>query len=616
LVEAESFTPRPGSGAVQSALRLLGARSDNCVVLLCVRQGGTHLRIEDLHPRSALVGHLLPLPADLSMTGHRLRTAGVRLPLGWTEACGSRPAQIVAVPIAGHEHHLVVASTIDGAPDMDAISATAEVLSELLHLGRTTQRERNSSRQLGTLIDNLPGPLVFVDSRELCVLLNEEARSLLDLPSGDLQEHDVAAALARLMRSDDEDGHRPKLTADLRASFAFEIANGARRYKVESCWIDREDLAGRIWQFSDITLEKAYQAEQANLASLLQLTVENVGDGVALVDDMMRLGLWNAMFRELLAGPTLAIGRGDDLPSLIERSAEAGLFGAAYPATIRNDVAACLGGAATDPIEVNRDDGRVLDLRRQPLPDGGCILIVRDVSVERQMARLKEDFVSTVSHELRTPLTSIMGSLQLFRATASGQLAPEALSLIGIAERNGQRLNRLVNDLLDLDKLQSGSLVLARQPTDMARFLADAVEQTSPYAARFSVSIELDLPARPVSAMLDQLRMSQVLGNLLSNAAKFSPPESSVVVRLTTPPDRICISVIDQGPGVSPAFRERLFTRFAQDMTRLPDRPAGTGLGLAIARGIVEQHGGRLYLDTETSIGATFHVELPHPSRE
>ena len=239
----------------------------------------------------------------------------------------------------------------------------------------------------------------------------------------------------------------------------------------------------------------------------------------------------------------------------------------------------------------------------------GRLWMFREVTMEREATRFKDELVSTVSHELRTPLTSINGSLGLLRGGAAGDLGDAASRLIDVAHRNGERLASLVDDLLDLDKLHAARLELNRTTVDMAALLREAVEQNEPYARRHDVRLALELPSWPISATVDPGRIVQVIGNLISNAAKFSPTDSVIAVRMGTYDHRLRISVSDQGPGISAEFQKRLFKRFAQ--ADASGQKVGTGLGLAICKGIVEQHGGSIAYDPEGSTGATFNVDLP-----
>ncbi|ATE65296.1 sensor histidine kinase [Rhizorhabdus dicambivorans] len=229
----------------------------------------------------------------------------------------------------------------------------------------------------------------------------------------------------------------------------------------------------------------------------------------------------------------------------------------------------------------------------------------------RKIVQLKEQFVSSVNHELRTPLTSISGALTLLTSGAV-ELPETAAPLIEIAARNAKRLKRLVDDLLDLDRIDGGKLKYVIEETDLCALLLDVVEQTSPFAAEAGVRLTLDAPRRPVLAMTDGDRLFQVVANLISNAAKFSPAGSTVQVILLPASAGARIRVVDEGPGIPAEFRPRLFDRFSQSphTEGLSNMP-GTGLGLAISRSIVEQLGGKLDLDETYFTGAAFEISLP-----
>lgn len=229
----------------------------------------------------------------------------------------------------------------------------------------------------------------------------------------------------------------------------------------------------------------------------------------------------------------------------------------------------------------------------------------------QRVVQLKNQFVSSVNHELRTPLTSIAGALALLNSD-SVELPESAAPLVEIAARNAARLKRLVDDLLDLDRIDGGKLKYLIMPTDLGSLLLDVVEQTSPFAQEAGVRLTLEVPRTPINAMTDGDRLFQVIANLISNAAKFSPSGSTVSVVLLSGIDHVRIRVTDQGPGVPEEFRPRLFDRFSQSShtSRLTNMP-GTGLGLAISKAIVDQLGGTLSLDETYVGGAAFDVILP-----
>jgi PAS domain S-box-containing protein len=264
-----------------------------------------------------------------------------------------------------------------------------------------------------------------------------------------------------------------------------------------------------------------------------------------------------------------------------------------------------------------------IDLSASEIQVGGrrmFVGIIRDITERRVVERLKSEFVATVSHELRTPLTSIAGSLSLLAAGMGGELPPKAQRLINIAHKNSERLTLLINDILDLEKAESGKLDLNLQPHSLAAVVTHSLEANRSYAQQFQVRFVLSLMSNDPIVLIDEARIQQVLANFLSNAAKFSPRGGQVLIKLELLSEArdamVRVSVHDDGPGVPEAFRARIFTRFAQADASDSRQKGGTGLGLAIVKSLIEQHHGRVGFDSGHSAvgkgqGAGFWFELP-----
>ncbi|RKH62164.1 GAF domain-containing sensor histidine kinase [Corallococcus llansteffanensis] len=262
---------------------------------------------------------------------------------------------------------------------------------------------------------------------------------------------------------------------------------------------------------------------------------------------------------------------------------------------------------------------RWLQWNAAPDPDVGLLFAVaRDVtqarllSDERQrVERMKNEFISTVSHELRTPLTSIRGSLGLLCGGIAGPLAPPVEQMVSIAHRNSERLLRLINDILDLEKMESGGLDLHLTSTDVAPLLEQALQAHQGYAAEYGVHLEVVVDAPHARARVDEDRFGQVLANLLSNAIKFSPQGERVLLSLTREAGALRVEVTDHGPGIPEAFQARVFQKFAQADASDTRRRPGTGLGLSIAHGLVARMGGTLRFTTRAGEGTRFSFDLP-----
>jgi signal transduction histidine kinase/ActR/RegA family two-component response regulator len=237
-------------------------------------------------------------------------------------------------------------------------------------------------------------------------------------------------------------------------------------------------------------------------------------------------------------------------------------------------------------------------------------ILQSDILQLREYEQLKSDFVATVSHELRTPLTSMRGALGLVLSGAAGPLSPETRDLLHIANQNTERLIRLINDILDIEKIESGSITVRHDRCDLRPLLETTIAGLQGYASEHNVEIVLRAP-ETANVMGDQDRLIQVFTNLLSNAIKFSPRHGEVVVSLTIDSDTARVSVRDRGPGIPIEFQARIFGKFQQAESSPSRRHGGTGLGLAIARAIVERHEGRIRFETAAGEGTTFFVDLP-----
>ncbi len=235
---------------------------------------------------------------------------------------------------------------------------------------------------------------------------------------------------------------------------------------------------------------------------------------------------------------------------------------------------------------------------------------VRDVTQVLEADRLKKEFTSTLSHELRTPLTSIIGSLQLVNSGVMGEIDKDAVELTEIAERNAQRLLDLINDILDIEKIESNKFVLSPEDFALDALVRESLLLNRGFAERFKVRLEVsgEMPEVPVNA--DRKRLLQVLTNLISNAAKFSNEGGAVEVSMTVAGGTVRVNVGDRGAGIPEEFRNRIFGRFAQADTALTRQKGGTGLGLAICKRLIEAMNGRIGFEDREGGGTLFYFEL------
>src|SRR3954447_9329776 len=287
--------------------------------------------------------------------------------------------------------------------------------------------------------------------------------------------------------------------------------------------------------------------------------------------------------------------------------------------------------AAMEQLRANPDDptmnefedsvsGRVFQGFTSPVRDDrggfvGRIWTLREVTQQRELDRLKDEFVATVSHELRTPLTSMMGFLEMLREGEAGELTDEQRRFLAIVYRSSERLQRLVGDLLFVARLDANGLQLQFADVRVDEIVGESIES----AAALARSREIDLRAdvRPVPHVwADKERLAQLVSNLISNAIKFTPAGGTVTARVYSDGDDAVIEVEDTGIGIPTGEQSRLFQRFFRSSTATEQAIPGTGLGLVISKAIAEAHGGSIAVRSATGAGTTFTVRLPFESEE
>jgi PAS domain S-box-containing protein len=299
------------------------------------------------------------------------------------------------------------------------------------------------------------------------------------------------------------------------------------------------------------------------------------------------------------------------------------VFGPESYAQMRPKVREVLSGYPVHYERVHKNNfGQLRDLSVQYFPRYseddkaervvGFYALATDITELKRIDRMKDEFVSTVSHELRTPLTSIRGSLGLVAGGVAGALPEAAQGLIEIAKKNCERLIRLINDILDSDKIESGKMNFDFRVVNLKTLLEQALEANEGFAREHRVRLTLAAPAEPVLVSVDPDRLTQVVTNLVSNAVKFSPDGAAVEVRMTCAGNRVRVEVHDRGPGIPDEFRGRIFQKFSQADSSDARLKGGTGLGLSIARSIIERLEGTIGFASKAGEGTTFFFELPH----
>lgn len=334
-------------------------------------------------------------------------------------------------------------------------------------------------------------------------------------------------------------------------------------------------------------LYSSTEAQRSKLETILRQT-EN---GVIVVDPENRLELINRVARDIFKIDGDPVGRSvvetiDD-PTLLE------LLRSSSEAPRRE--------------EIELEDGRVFNAQRTPIVGVGQAIVMHDITHLKRLDRIKSEFVTTVSHDLRSPLTAILGYLELIGR--SGPVNEQQQKFLDRVRMSVEQIANLVSDLLDLGRIEAG-LDIARENTPIVVLARYAVESLRVSAEKKGVCIETDLPEGLPLVNGDPIRLRQMIGNLLDNAIKYTPEDGVVRIEARSEEKQIILRVSDSGPGIPPADQPYLFDKFFR-ASNIPEGTPGTGLGLSIVKSIVENHDGRIWVDSKLGHGSTFTVVLP-----
>ncbi|WP_419895840.1 ATP-binding response regulator [Roseomonas sp. USHLN139] len=454
----------------------------------------------------------------------------------------------------------------------DPLAGSAAVLARGLEV--LTDRLRQTLQLSGTEV-NLP------------LLLREASRERVRLTS--LIDEMIDREQTELARFNQGYLHRVE---QLRAVFMLLLLSAAI-LAIAAVWGLHRHLSASALRYAE--LEATKQATDAANAALaesrgrLQSILDHARDAILLVDAEERVQVANLAASGQFQLPP------DELAGSRIRALIPGF------------------GVREGEVQARRADGSLFpaELSVGRYAEGSAVCVLRDVTERHRLDALKSEFVSTVSHELRTPLTSIRASLGLVMGGVVGQLPPQARDLLDIAHKNSERLVLLVNDILDIEKIGSGRLDFQRERTSARQLLAQAVAANRAYGSQFGVEFLLEEEGPDAQIYADVQRIQQVLANLLSNAAKFSPRDGKVVVGLAVDAGNVTFSVRDFGRGIPEAFRGRIFQRFAQADSSDARQKGGTGLGLSISKAIIEHHAGTIGFEDAEGGGTRFFFSLP-----
>lgn len=462
-------------------------------------------------------------------------------------------------------------------------------------------------------VEACPSGMFVVDSAGKIVLVNGEIERLFEYSRDELIGQSVDILVPARLREQH---------AALRGKFAAQ----PETYQLGS----GRDLLGRRKSGSEFAVEVGLNpihteegllvlgviidiTERKHAQELFQLAVEACPSGMMMVDGNGCIIMANREIERLFG-----YGRGELVTRPVDILVPEGLRErhrrhredfATWPETHNMGSGRHLVGLRKDGVELPVEIG----LNPIHLGDDELMVlcVVQDISERKRAERLKDEFVATVSHEMRTPLTSIAASLGLLAGQLAIPLPDAAKRLITIAHTNCQRLVRLINDILDIEKIESGQVVFDRKRIEVRSLVSQAIEASRGLAQSHDVRLRLDEASVTVDVAADADRLTQVIVNLLSNAIMFSPGAAEVVVAVAHQNGIVRVSIRDHGPGIPVDFKPRIFDRFAQADAPDARRKGGTGLGLSIVREIVSRLQGEVGFSDAPGGGAIFHVDLP-----
>ncbi len=385
-------------------------------------------------------------------------------------------------------------------------------------------------------------------------------------------------------------------------------------------------VADRTRELQDeIGERKQAEQELAEKEAQLRVALDNMPGGMTLGDRDLNYVLFNPQYSELFEYPDGLVKVGGSIRDALRYRAERGDFGPGdRDDLIEQVIANYRKGEAVSYQRTIAGSGRTLQVNLGPTPDGGYVTIATDITelkrAEEKLllakeqaeagSRAKSQFLATMSHELRTPMHAILGYTELITDNIYGEVPDKIRGVIGRVEHNGRHLLGLINDVLDLSRIEAGALMLSLSDYSMTGVVDIVLSVVESLAAEkkltLTVTVDPDLPI----GRGDEQRITQVLVNLVGNAIKFTEA-GEVAVRASLADTAFLVSVTDTGPGISEADQEVIFEEFRQVDGSDTRAKGGTGLGLAISKRMIEMHGGRLWVESTLGEGSTFSFRLP-----
>ncbi len=483
-----------------------------------------------------------------------------------------------------------------------------EILDILVRQIITISEDRRKNRQL---IEYAPNAMLMINKKRQIRLINKEVEKLFGYHRSELIGQQLEILLPARFKSKhpkyvDQYFEAPSIRSMGAGRDLFGLKKDGSEVAIEIGLNPLVLEEGTFILASIIDITERKKAEER-----FRLIVESVPNSMLMIDKNRTITLINKQLEKLF---------GYKRDELIGQQLEILLpdrFKTKHPEFVANyfkSLSIRSMGAGRDLYGLKKDGTEVaieIGLNPLVLQEGTFILAsIIDITERKKMEQMKVEFISTVSHELRTPLTSVRGSLGLLLSEKFGDISKDVKDLLNIALTNCERLIRLINDILDIEKMESGQDDFKLVPTKLTNLVQDVLSANKGYSEQYEVRLQFESDFSEM-IYIDPDKITQVITNLLSNAIKFSPAGESILVKINGLDKKVRVSIIDNGSGIPENFKNKIFEKFSQADSSDRREKGGTGLGLNICKTIVEKHSGIISFDPEKTKGAHFYFDLP-----
>ncbi len=474
---------------------------------------------------------------------------------------------------------------------------------------RDVTERKKAEKKFKDLLESAPDATVIVDNRGVIQLINSQAERLFGYTRNEMINQSVEILIP---------DHFKKIHESHRNSYFQEP-------KVRGMGVGLE-LFGKMKSGKQFPVEISLSPLETEEGILVSAAIRDITDRKS-VETKLRES--EQRFRTLVDNAMISIVTAEEDGTILSfNKASCDIFGYSSEFIIGKNVRMLVSLQEAEELKISKElvenyyEIRCKRMNGEIFPaeisislmniegNANFIFITRDITEREKLSKMKNEFISTVSHELRTPLTSIHGAIGLILGGRGGEVYPLTKQLLEIAYRNSERLIALVNDILTIEKIESGKIICNLETIDLVELIPAVVELNRLYADKFDVNLILDQPFNTFKVVTDQRLLTQVITILLSNAIKFSPKGETVVVKLEKKGSIVRISVIDHGPGIPKDFHPKLFQKFMQLDSSDIRQKGGTGLGLSIAKMIMQTLEGNIGFNSVEGEGSTFYLDI------